>query len=120
MTQSIAMAILGEDPAWTTALREAYTKKRDLTVAAVRAIPGLDCDTPEGTFYVWADVSAFGLTAGDFCDALLDEAGVAVTPGDAFGNLGVGFIRFNLAGPLEPIVEGLRRLDGFVRRRFDR
>ena len=67
--------------------------------------------TPTGAFYLWIDVSH--ATAGDvtaWCERFLDEAGVAVAPGTAFGASGEGWIRVCVASDLESLLEGLRRL----------
>lgn len=112
--QSVALGALGEDPGWTARLQAAYQDKRDLAVAALRELEGFACDRPEGTFYVWANISAFGKSSEQFASDLLDGARVAVTPGSAFGAGGEGFIRFNLAGPTEPIEEGLRRIGAWL------
>src|SRR5690606_22921308 len=75
--------------------QESFRKRRDLVVAALNAIPGLACRTPEGAFYTFAGCA--GLigratpagrrigTDSDFTDYLLEEAHVAVVPGQAFG-----------------------------------
>ncbi len=118
MLQSIALALLDGDPAWTDTLRSAYQIKRDFVAAAVDAIPGMTCALPDGTFYIWADISPLEKSAAAFCDRLLTEAGVALTPGETFGSLGEGFVRFNLAGPMAPMEEGMRRVDAFVREHY--
>lgn len=66
---------------------------------------------PTGAFYLWIDVSHD--TAGDvtsWCMRFLDEQGVAVAPGSAFGSQGEGWIRICLASDLDGILEGIRRL----------
>lgn len=108
--QSLALDALGEDPGWSERLRAHYHRKRELAVDAVSATRGLECAVPEGTFYVFADVSAHGVPSADFAARLLTDAHVAVTPGSAFGTGGEGFVRINLAGPLDTIREGLDRI----------
>jgi aspartate aminotransferase len=110
LLQSLALDALAADPDWTARLRAHYREKRDVAVAGLRAVPGFACAVPEGTFYVLADVSSFGRPAADFAARLLNEARVATTPGSAFGQGGEGYLRFNLAGPLDTIREGLARI----------
>lgn len=113
--QTVALAALSEEPAWSEQLRSEYQKKRDLVVAAVEDIPGLTCAYPEGTFYVWADISGLNRSSSvAFASELLEGARVAVTPGSAFGPSGENFIRFNLAGPVGPIQEGLQRIASYL------
>ena len=67
--------------------------------------------TPTGAFYLWIDVShASGGDVTAWCERFLDEAGVAVAPGSAFGASGEGWIRVCVASDLESLLEGLRRL----------
>src|SRR6478735_5404987 len=67
--------------------------------------------TPTGAFYLWIDVShASGGDVTAWCERFLDEAGVAVAPGSAFGASGEGWIRVCVASDLESLMEGLRRL----------
>lgn len=108
--QGLALDALAAEPAWTATLQARYREKRDVTVAAVRALRGFACAVPEGTFYVFADIASFGRPSVDFARRVLDEARVALTPGSAFGPGGEGYVRFNLAGPLPTIQEGLARL----------
>jgi aspartate aminotransferase len=108
--QGLALDVLAAEPAWTATLQARYQEKRDVAVAAVRALPGFACAVPEGTFYVFADISSFGRPSADIARRILDEARVALTPGSAFGVGGEGYVRFNLAVPLPTIQDGLARL----------
>ena len=72
---------------------------------------------PDGAFYVYADISAITGDSRAFARAILDEAGVAVTPGLDFDPLrGGGTLRFSYARSTADIVEGLERLRGFMRK----
>ena len=108
--QSVALAALGEEPSWTSVLRRQYQAKRDFAVEAVRGLKGFECDVPEGTFYVFADISSFGQNSEEFAVRVLDETRVAVTPGRAFGAGGEGYVRFNLAASMDIIRDGFNRL----------
>ena len=109
--QSVALAALAEEPSWTANLRRQYQLKRDFAVDAVRRLKGFDCAVPEGTFYVFADITSFGQCADDVTMRILDETRVAVTPGTAFGPSGEGYVRFNLAGSMDIIRDGFDRLE---------
>jgi len=69
---------------------------------------------PKGAFYVLADAREFGSDSLEMSRRILNEAGVAVTPGIDFGSGAEGYIRFSYANSLENIEEGIRRLDTFL------
>jgi aspartate aminotransferase len=69
---------------------------------------------PKGAFYVLADAREFGSDSLEMSRRILNEAGVAVTPGIDFGSGAEGYIRFSYANSLENIEEGIRRLDAFL------
>jgi len=87
-----------------------YQKRRDLMVEGLRRIPGVTCRTPPGAFYAFPNVKAFGRTSAEVTDLLLDEAGVAVLPGSAFGQYGEGYLRLSYATSVENIAAGLERI----------
>ena len=75
-------------------MTEVYTRRRDLVCGALAAI-GVDVDPPRGTIYVWAPVPE-GHDSASFCELVLEESGVAVSPGGAYGPNGEGFFRISL------------------------
>ena len=87
-----------------------YQRRRDLLVAGLNAIPGLRCQTPQGAFYTFPNVTAFGETSDWITEYLLNEAGVATLPGTAFGAYGEGYIRFCFANSIENIERALGRV----------
>lgn len=91
-------------------LREVYRRRRDIVVEGLNEIPGVRCDTPQGAFYVFADISSFGRTSKEIASVLLREGLVAVLPGTDFGNAGEGFIRLSYVSEDEELREGLRRI----------
>ncbi len=90
-------------------LRE-YRRRRDALVEGLNAIPGVHCHTPQGAFYVFPNISAFGRSSEWLADYLLEEAGVAVLPGTAFGRYGEGYLRLCFANSLENILEAVERI----------
>jgi aspartate aminotransferase len=95
ISQHAALAALEGPQDFIPHARAVFQKRRDATVSALNAIPGISCDTPAGAFYVFASCagligkrSAGGLLLNsdeDVATALLDEVGVGVVPGSAFG-----------------------------------
>jgi aspartate aminotransferase len=97
-------------------MRDEFQRRRDRIVAGLRAIPGVQCGMPEGAFYVYPNVGTFLKKNGventlALTEKLLDEARVAVVPGEAFGTH--SHLRISYATSQEKIDEGLQRLRDF-------
>ncbi len=90
-----------------------YEKRRNYIVEGLRSI-GIPCFTPEGAFYVFADLRKFGMSVDAFCERLLYEGRVAIVPGTAFGACGEGFARLSYAYSVEHITEALARIRAFT------
>lgn len=84
--------------------------KRDKTVEALNAMPGIECLTPDGSFYVFPDIRGTGMTAQQFADYLIEHYQVGVVAGSAFGDRGEGHVRLTYAAPDEVLDEGLDRI----------
>jgi LL-diaminopimelate aminotransferase len=89
-------------------------RRRDKLLKVINEI-GLKARTPEATFYIWAKIPQ-GYTSIDFTKKLLDEAGIAVTPGIGYGKEGEGYIRFSLTISDDRLEEGIDRLSAWHRR----
>ena len=117
ITQKAALAALIGSQAPVKAMLDEYRQRRDQLHAWLTVDPRLRCRKPAGAFYMFVDISdvlspeSFR-TSLDFADALLDEARVAVTPGEAFD--APGTIRISYATSLDLLQEGSRRLLEFV------
>jgi LL-diaminopimelate aminotransferase len=86
-----------------------YARRRDLVVDALRSI-GVDVTPPKGTIYVWAPVPEGFANAAAYCEHVLEEAAVVVSPGGAYGASGEGFFRISLTTPDDQLVEAVERL----------
>ena len=93
-----------------------FRKRRDAIVDGLNAIEGVSCIKPFGAFYVFPNVSQLPLSCQDLSDYLLEDAGVAVLPGTAFGKYGDGYLRLSYANSLENIQEALARMDSAISR----
>jgi aspartate/methionine/tyrosine aminotransferase len=91
-----------------------FNARRDLVVDGLNAIPGIRCHRPTGAFYVFPDISGTGLTGAELAERLLQEAGVCVLAGTAFGGVGVNHIRISYANSRENLTEALTRIRAFV------
>lgn len=79
-----------------------YQKRRDALCGGFRRI-GWNVPDSEGTMFVWAPVPEGYQSSREFCTAMLTQAGVLCTPGDAFGSKGEGYVRFALVMPVEEL-----------------
>ena len=84
--------------------------KRDKMVAALNELPGVKCPTPEGSFYVFPDITETGMTDQQLADWLVEEHLVAVVAGSAFGDRGAGHVRVTYAAPDDVLDEGIERM----------
>lgn len=90
-------------------MRREYRRRRDYLVPALNAM-GLKTRMPQGAFYIFADIRVTGLSDEDFALKLLNDYGVAVVPGRAFGPCGAGFVRMSYATSLEKIRLAVERM----------
>jgi len=91
---------------------QAYRERRDWLIPALNNLPGVSCAMPEGAFYAFPSVRGTGLTSEDLTTRLLEEAHVAVTPGDAFG--APGYLRLSYATSIEKLEAGVERIRGVL------
>lgn len=98
-----------------TMMNTAYDRRRRLVAEGLSALPGITCPLPEGAFYAFADIRGTGLSATDFATQLLQAQYVAVTPGDAFGPAGAGYVRLSVANSDEMLQKAIDRIGAFVR-----
>jgi len=91
-----------------------FQRRRDKLMKVLDEI-GLEARIPKATFYIWARVPQ-GYSSVDFTRKLLDESGIAVTPGTGYGKEGEGYIRLSLTIPDDRLEEGINRLSSWHRR----
>jgi aspartate aminotransferase len=91
-----------------------FRARRDLIVDLLNKIPGVSCQTPHGAFYVFPRVTEIGLPAAALQDRLMNEVGVAVLPGTAFGSYGEGYLRLSYANSAENLRAAVAAIDAMV------
>lgn len=94
-------------------MRECYNQRRRMLLSGLKEI-GLDCFEPEGAFYVFPDISKYGLSGDEFCEKLLREKKCAIVPGSAFGESGEGFARISYAYSVEHLSRAIDRIGEFL------
>ncbi|MFM8480161.1 MAG: pyridoxal phosphate-dependent aminotransferase [Gammaproteobacteria bacterium] len=117
ISQQAALTALNSDPAIVRRMCEQYRQRHDYLVPALNALPGVRCLPASGAFYAFADITTAMQSRGEtsdtaFCDALLDQVGVAVVPGSAFG--APGHLRLSFATSLEQLQQAVQRLGRFL------
>ena len=91
------------------AMNAVYARRRDLVCDAL-AQAGVNVTRPTGTIYVWAPVPPGFESAAAYCEHVLEQAAVVVSPGGAYGPHGEGFFRISLTCPDERLLEAVQRL----------
>ena len=106
--QMAAVAALDEGETAAREMSAIYERRRDLVCDTLREI-GVDVTPPKGTIYVWAPVPE-GHTSASYCEKVLEESAVVVSPGGSYGPNGEGFFRISLTVPDERLTEAVERL----------
>ena len=96
----------------TASMRAAYARRRQLVLRLSRE---LECEKvlvtpPQGAFYFFLDFRPLKMTSVEICERILDEAGVGLVPGSAFGSQGEGFVRMTIAASDEDVEAGFRKI----------
>ena len=92
-------------------MADSYARRRIYACDRLRQM-GLTFPEPEGAFYVFPDITRFGMSSGEFCTRMIQEAGVAGVPGSCFGS--EGYIRLSFCCSDENLKTGLDRMAAFV------
>ena len=93
---------------------EEFRARRELVVAGLNELPGVSCRVPRGAFYAFPNVAEVPLDADVLADRLLQEAGVAVLAGSAFGRVGTDNLRISYANSRENLARALERMGDFL------
>ena len=107
--QEGAIAALTGDQSWLEERNAIYRERRDLIVETFNAV-GMPTATPKASLYVWPRLPADGRSAEEVATWLLEEVGVSLTPGTAFGPHGEGHLRVAIGAPTERVREAMARL----------
>jgi len=107
--QEAAVTALQTDP---SPMRETYRKRREYVCTRLREM-GLSFPEPEGAFYVFVDISKFGMDSATFCTRMITEGKVAAVPGSCFG--AEGYLRLSYCYSDEELKKGLDRMEAFLR-----
>ena len=95
-------------------MKEQYNFRRTYVTGRLRRM-NVPCFEPEGAFYVFPCIRGYGMSSEEFCDRLINEHGVAIVPGSAFGEGSEGFARISYAYSIEHLEEALNRIEAFLK-----
>ncbi|HEY7951366.1 MAG TPA: aminotransferase class I/II-fold pyridoxal phosphate-dependent enzyme, partial [Solirubrobacteraceae bacterium] len=108
--QLAGVAALSPDAdAEVASMNELYRRRRDLVCEALAKI-GVQIAPPKGTIYVWAPIPAGFASSAAYCEHVLEQAAVVISPGSAYGPSGEGWFRISLTTPDERLAEAVERL----------
>lgn len=101
------------DYPYLAATRDRFRQRRDFLVGALRDIFTIDAQ-PQGAFYVWANIERYSNDTLAFCNQLLEQEGVAITPGIDFGSRWTSYVRFAYTREIPVMAEGVARIRRFL------
>ncbi|ARU59677.1 LL-diaminopimelate aminotransferase [Tumebacillus avium] len=106
--QHAATVALSGDQSYTREMSAVYQERRDILIDGLSAL-GWQIEKPKATMFIWAKLP-FDMPSKEFALRLVEEAGVVVIPGEAFGNYGHGYVRIAMVQPAERLRETVRRI----------
>jgi len=112
--QKTILSYIQRQSPYAATIRHEMTERIAAVDAILSAAPALSYVLPKAAFYVYVNISSLGADADEFAHTLLNEAGVCVCPGTAFGPAGRTYVRLSLAGKREDVEEGCRKLAEFA------
>jgi aminotransferase len=114
ISQKAGIAAMKGPQDCVTKMIEEYKRRRDFIVEGLNEIDGMNCQKPDGAFYVFPNTRSLMESSYELSTFLIKEARVSTTPGKAFGDLGEGHLRVSYANSIENIDKGLKRIKSAV------
>tara|TARA_Y100000590_G_scaffold164957_1_gene188908 strand:- start:647 stop:1003 length:357 start_codon:yes stop_codon:yes gene_type:complete len=107
-------ALDGPEDHLNNMIKEFFTRRK-LIVEGLRSLKGVECSLPGGSFFVFPNVKNTGMNGEEFTKKCLEEAGVAMIPGTAFGKFATHNVRFNFATSKENISKAIEKIDKILK-----
>ena len=92
-----------------------FTIRRKLILDGLRSLKGVECSLPGGSFFAFPNVKETGMNGDKFAERCLNEVGVAIIPGTAFGKFATDYVRFNFATSTENISKAIEKIDKILK-----
>ncbi|WP_440908924.1 pyridoxal phosphate-dependent aminotransferase [Candidatus Pelagibacter sp.] len=96
-------------------MMEKFTQRRKLIHEGLNSLPGVECSLPGGAFYAFPKVIGTGMNGEEFCDRAMNEAGVAIVPGTAFGKTSGDYVRFSFAASQDNISQAIDNIEKMLK-----
>ncbi len=112
-SQAAALEALSGGKALYQPMKDEYRRRRNFLVESLNEM-GIDCHLPGGAFYVFPDISQFGISSKEFAMGLLEAEQVAAVPGDAFGESGEGFLRCCYATGMDDLKTAMTAMKRYI------
>ncbi len=112
-----AETALRGDQSWVAERNQVYQRRRDMIVDTLKDM-GFSLEIPKASLYVWAKIPEVWHDSIAFCETLLEETGVSVTPGVVYGCSGEGYVRISLVTPIERLSEAMGRLKTWMKEKI--
>jgi aminotransferase len=113
--QKAAVKALKDGWDFVEEMRQEYKKRLDFMVERLNEIEGIECPYPEGTFYVFPEMSEFGVPSQKFAIDLFTQEKVRCAPGTQYGAASEGHVRFALVASIKDLEETCLRLERFLK-----
>tara|TARA_B100000686_G_scaffold340785_1_gene417001 strand:+ start:173 stop:1336 length:1164 start_codon:yes stop_codon:yes gene_type:complete len=110
-----AIAALDGTEDHLNSMMEEFTIRRKLIVDGLKSLKGVECNLPGGSFFVFPNVRGTGMNGEEFTEKCLNEAGVAMIPGTAFGKFASHNVRLNFASSRENISKAIEKIDKILK-----
>ena len=96
-----------------------FQKRRDILCSALKDIKGINFRIPDGTFYLFVDISELGMTSEEFAYGLLTEEHIAVVPGKAYGDSYDRYIRIAFTKNIDSLINAAEKIKDFINNKGD-
>lgn len=97
-------------------MRKAYQERIEYCVKRMNEIPGVRCPYPEGAFYLFPDISEFGVPSAKLCDGLFREEKLRIVPGTTYGTNAEGHVRLALVAPIKTLEDAMDRFERYMKK----
>jgi aspartate/methionine/tyrosine aminotransferase len=115
--QRAAIEAINGDQSDVQVMKDEYSKRRTVLVDGLNSIEGIRCGMPKGSIYAFANISETGMTGEEFSDFALEEAGVALLPGNSFGQYADDFVRICYVNSINNINLAIKKIKEALKNR---
>jgi aminotransferase len=116
LAQYVAVEALNGSQDFVEDMVREFDRRRHLVYKRLNEVEGFRCALPNGAFYAFPNIEAFGMSSEEFSELLVKKAHVITVPGSAFGSHGEGYIRISYAAAYEQLEEALDRIEEAVKK----